>query len=98
MAGRPELDTVLARFLNTYLIYFNGIISNQSSNPLPVMFDILGACSNGNAVFGTDNGWGSMYVVPEVGIVEMYNTCVDQDSVGDTVIYTYKILNTNIPL
>ena len=85
----------LGIFVNPFQINFSGS-STPSPAPLPITFDIRNVCDTNITQHG-DAGNGRMYVMPEIGMIRMENTCRSVIS-NDVVIYTITISNTNIPL
>ena len=89
------ITTNLGVFVNPFQIIFSGS-ANPSSGSLPVTFDIRNVCDTGITEHGY-SGNGIMYVVPEIGMIEMENTCRKVIS-NESVIYNITIRSTNIAL
>ena len=88
----------LGVFQNPFQINFTGSTAVTIST-LPVFFDIRDICGKtGPLITHGTGGAGTMYVMPEIGMIRMDNTCVDSNPSGNTVHYTITISNTNIPL
>lgn len=93
-----SVTTNLGVFSNPFQIDFIGS-SVPAVFPLPVTFDIRDVCGNTGAVISHGfGGAGTMFVMPEIGMIKMNNTCVNSDLNGNTVHYTITISSTNIPL
>ena len=89
------ITTSLGKFLNPFQINFSGS-STPSPAPLPVTFDVRNICDTDITQHG-DAGIGTMFVMPEIGMIRMENRCRRVLS-SDIVIYTITIRSTNIPL
>ena len=83
-----SITTNLGVFINPFRISFNG--TTIPSNGFPII-DARNICGS-----STTTHAGTMYVMPEIGIIQMTNTC--NDALNDPVIYTITIRSTNIPL
>ena len=92
-----SVTTNLGVFSNPFQITFSGG-SIPTVFPLPITFDIRDVCGNTGPLIshGTGTGGaGTMYVMPEIGMVRMENTCVNSDINGNTVFYTFTIRSTS---
>jgi len=85
-----EITSKLGVFINPFQINFSGS-ATPSPAPFPVTFDIVSLCGTDHTTFD-----GTMYVMPEIGMVEMTNTCRDVGGSGDYVYYTYTIRSYNL--
>ncbi|WP_455198848.1 hypothetical protein [Kaarinaea lacus] len=83
-----EITTNLGIFVNPFQIQFSG--GATPTPTFPVVFDVRDVCGTQATTHS-----GTMYVLPEVGMVQMTSTCSDPNS---TVYYTITLSNTNIPL
>ena len=91
-----SVTTNLGQFLNPFQINFYGS-SSPSPAPLPVTFDIRNICDTDITQHGFA-GNGRMFVMPEIGMIRMENTCSKVTIGGEIVVYTITIGSTNIPL
>ena len=83
-----SIITSLGEFTDPFQISFNG--TTIPDNGFPVI-DVRNICGT-----NTTTHAGTMYVMPEIGIIRMTNTC--DDTGGERVRHTIKIRSTNIPL
>lgn len=90
-----EITTNLGVFVNPFRIDFYGS-ATPTPAPFPVVFDIRDVCGTGPTQHGFASN-GIMYIMPEVGMIYMSNTCYDAGT-GDVMQYTYTLSNTNISL
>ena len=92
-----EVTTNIGVFVNPFQINFYGS-ANPANPPFALPFDIRVLCGT----HFTEHGYagnGTMFVMPEVGMVKMNNTCSDSVAgTGDTVHYTITLSSTNISL
>ncbi len=88
-----EVTTNLGKFSNPFQRDFFGESTANGASTVSVVGDIRTACGT-----SMDNisYTGTMFVVPEVGIVQMTNLC--QNPTGGQVQYIITIDSTNIPL
>jgi len=88
-----EVTTNLGKFSDPFEINFSGGSTADGASTISILGDIRDACGT-----STDNilHSGTMFVVPEIGIVQMTNLC--QNPTGSQVQYIITINNTNIPL
>jgi len=88
-----EVTTNLGKFSDPFEINFSGESTADGASTISILGDIRDACGT-----STDNilHRGTMFVVPEIGIVQMTNLC--QNLAGSQVQYIITINNTNIPL
>ena len=83
--------TNLGNYANPFQINFSGSVSPTGDNQsLPLLFSIFDICSDG---FSTHMG--SMVVVPEIGIVQLSNTCIALDGFGDSIRYDLTLDTTS---
>jgi hypothetical protein len=79
-------EYTLGDFVNPFQISFNGTtISPDSGFPIIDVRNICGTI--------TTTHTGTMYVMPEIGIIQMTNTC--NNAGGDNVRHTIRIRSTN---
>lgn len=91
------VTTNLGVFLNPFQINFSGSATPSAAvSTFPVALDIRNVCDTNITQHG-DAGNGTMYILPEIGMIRMENTCKSVIS-NDFVIYTITIGSTNIPL
>lgn len=83
-----SIITSLGEFTNPFQISFNG--TTIPDNGFPVI-DVRNICGT-----NTTTHAGTMYVMPEIGIIQMTNTC--DDIGGSRVQHTIRIRSTNISL
>jgi len=88
-----EVTTNLGKFSDPFQINFSGESTANGASTVSVVGDIRTACGT-----SMDNisYTGTMFVVPEIGIVQMTNLC--QNPTDSQVQYIITIDNTNIPL
>lgn len=88
------ISTNLGKFSNPFELSFSGT-SAPGSNLLAraVLGDIRQACgsSDNNLIHA-----GNMFVMPEIGIIQMTNTCQVTSGTGSNITYIITIRNTNI--
>jgi hypothetical protein len=97
------VTTTLGVFDNPFQINFNGGITSSPPGPSSaVITDIRDICASGADGSLTEHGMnvgdGTMYVMPQVGMIQMQNTCFDTAGSTSTTHYTITISKTNIPL
>ncbi|NOX76221.1 MAG: hypothetical protein GXP17_06330 [Gammaproteobacteria bacterium] len=89
-----QIRTNLATYVNPFEISFNGeALPTGGSTVLPVLFDIRGACGanqQGKTTFS-----GRMFVMPEIGVLQMTTTCIY--GTGNVAEYFITYNNSNIP-
>ncbi|MCF6337979.1 MAG: hypothetical protein L3J84_08515 [Gammaproteobacteria bacterium] len=90
-----SITTGLGEFSNPFQIRFNGINIPKNSPAISIVGDIRDAC--GTSLDSTEHN-GIMFVMPEIGIVQMTNQCQNLTGQQGLVNYTITINNTNIPL
>lgn len=95
VGNSTEINTSMGRFTNPFQINFSGS-STPSPIPLPITFDIRNVCDTGITQHG-DVGDGTMFVMPEIGMIRMDNACKNVID-NETTFYTIEILSTNITL
>ena len=82
-----QVNTNLNNYANPFQVNFNGsIIPAAGITPLPLLFDIFDVCSNEQS---THNG--RMFIIPEVGVIQLTNTCTDLSGTGDIILYDITI-------
>lgn len=67
-----QIDTNVNSYADPIQVNFNGTLTSYIGS-LPLTFDIFDLCSSGYSEYN-----GDMYIVPEIGIVQMENTCMDE--------------------
>lgn len=90
VGNTASITTNLGIVTNPFQISFNGTTIPGSGFPILDVRNICGAATTTHA--------GTMFVIPEVGMIQMTNTCNDPTSPGGSVIYNISIRSTNIPL
>jgi len=91
-ARNQEVETLAATFTNAYKVQYNVTTNRETTTPL---LDILAVCGGS----GITTYAATLYIVPEIGIVRMENTCNDLSSAGTPpVTYIITLDNTSIPL
>jgi hypothetical protein len=75
------VTTTLGVFSNPFQISFNGTTIPEGGFPILDVRNICGAATTTHA--------GTMYVMPEIGVIQMTNTC--NDVAGDRIVYDIKI-------
>jgi hypothetical protein len=88
------IGTRYGTFTNVYEVTYNGLVSQTDQTPLP-FFDFLDICHI-TGLFNNTTHNGTLRIVPEVGVIQIINTC--QAVTGQAVQYVAIIRNTNIPL
>ncbi len=83
-----SITTGLGIFTNPFQISFNGTTIPTNGSPIVDVRNICGTIST------TTTHTGTMYVIPEIGIIQMTNTC--NDTGGDKITHTITITDTNI--
>lgn len=86
-----EITTNFGVFINPFRIQFSG--SATPTPTFPVVFDVRDVCGT---QFTTHSG--TMYVMPEIGMVEMSSTCADSNINGSTVYYTITLRQVSFDL
>ncbi len=90
-----QVTTNLGIFTNPFEIEFSGTtLPGGGLTTLPVLFDIRGACGDNQPGITTFNG--TMFVAPEIGVIQMFVNCIGGD--GSQVIYNITFNTTNISL
>ncbi|VAX03710.1 hypothetical protein MNBD_GAMMA20-2142 [hydrothermal vent metagenome] len=77
-----QINTNIGNYANPFRVSFTrgkAVPDTSVGSQLPLTFDIFDLCSDGNSTH-----FGHMYIVPEVGIIQMSNTCTDSDTSGIT--------------
>ncbi len=88
-----EVTTNLGKFSDPFEINFRGGSTADGASTVSVLGDIRNACgTSADTILHS----GTIFVVPEIGIVQMSNLC--QNLTGSQVQYIITINNTNIPL
>ncbi len=90
-----EITTNYGRFSNPFKISYSGTNVPQGASAVSVLGDIRHACGDSSNNISHS---GNMFVMPEVGIIQMTNTCRLNDGSGTTVFYTVTLSNTNISI
>ena len=79
-----QINTNIGNYADPIEINFNGDVIPYTT-PLPVKFDIFDLCSDGSSSHS-----GRMYIVPEIGAIQMKITCKDNIS-GNTILYDITV-------
>lgn len=89
--SNKTVTTNSATFTNAYKIRFDATV--DPSDPSAPLLDIFDVCGIGS--FTTHTAY--LYVVPEIGIIQMESSCTDLGGVGvEPVFYTFTYESTNI--
>lgn len=88
--GNADITTFEGRF-NALRVDYNGNFLGGDSPPVPILFNLKGACDLDSASFTQ-----SEFIFPEVGVVFIDNTCTP--SGGGGFYYTASLSNTNVPI
>jgi len=85
--GTP-INTNIDNYANPFRVNFAGDVFPDADvdGQLPVTLDIFDLCSN-----GISNHSGYMYIVPEIGVIQLRNTCADLSGTGDSIRYDITI-------
>ena len=90
-----EIATNEGTFKNPFELSFNGSVADSSSGlAISILGDIRDACGSGTAGEVIHHEPGTIYVMPEIGIIQMEYMCIA--SSGKTVTYTLTLDDTNI--
>ena len=93
------ITTNLGIFENPFQINFNGNITSTAPGPsYAAITDIRDICAT-NTSPSTQHGYGgygTMYVMPQVGMVQMKNACFETSGSTSTTYYIITISDTNI--
>lgn len=89
-----EITTNLGVFSNPFEVSFSGGTFPVGTIALEFLGDIRDACGTSSDRI-THNG--NMFVMPEIGIIQMTNQCSNLTS-GSIIFYTYTISNTSFTL
>ena len=82
-----QINTNLNNYANPFQVNFNGeIIPAAGISPLPLLFDIFDVCSDEQSSHN-----GRMFIIPEVGIIQLTNTCQDLSGTGDIILYDITV-------
>lgn len=83
-----QINTNIGNYANPFEVSFSGGIvpSPDVNNLLPVLFSIFDVCSDAQSTH-----IGRMFVVPEIGILQLSNRCTDVGATGDLVQYDLTI-------
>lgn len=90
-----SITTNLGNFADPFEVNFTGGTNPKSGVTLSVLGDIRHACGD-SINFLTHSG--NMFIVPEIGMIQMTNTCQESGGLGNRVLYSISIRNTNIPV
>ncbi len=77
-----SINTNIGNYANPFRVdYFNGKVfpDVDVGGQLPLTFDIFDLCSN-----GISTHYGHMYIIPEIGVIQMQNTCTDSSTADST--------------
>jgi len=91
----PEVvsGTGKGTFTNVYKATYAGSLTPVDQTPLP-FFDFLDICHVTGSATTSHNG--TLYIVPEVGVIKMINTC--QSGINPSETYIATLRNTTIAL
>jgi len=95
-----EVTTNLGIFKDPFeLNYGGGIVTSSSALAVDVIGDIRDICGSSSDTInhGDTAGIGKLYIMPEIGIIQMQNTCTVTGINTKTVYYSVTLDNTNIP-
>ncbi|MDX2464730.1 MAG: hypothetical protein QNK31_09510 [Porticoccus sp.] len=87
-----EIDTGLGVFTNPFEVSYSGGIIPVGAQALSFLGDIRDACGT-SADRITHSG--TMFVMPEIGIVQMTNQCTNLEPGGDIIFYNIEATNTS---
>jgi hypothetical protein len=90
-----SITTNLGIFTNPIELGFRGGNTPRGNFALSILGDIRGACGSSNEQIEHN---GNMFVVTEIGIIQITNLCTILAGNGDNVSYSMTIRNTNIAL
>ncbi len=88
-----EITTNLGIFSNPFRLSFSGGILPAGSLALSVLGDFRHACGDSSETLSHN---GNMFVMPELGIIQITNLCRVIEGTTDDVNYTITVRNTNI--
>ncbi len=94
VGNSTQRNTNIGNFANPFEINFSGSITplgKNATNPLPLYFSIFDICSNGVSQHN-----GTMFIVPDIGIIELSNNCIALDGNGSNIYYDISIDSTNL--
>ncbi|MCF6210621.1 MAG: hypothetical protein L3J88_10820 [Gammaproteobacteria bacterium] len=77
-----QVNTNIGNYANPFRVEFSegDVFPDASVNgQLPLTFDIFDLCSDGNSTHD-----GHMYIIPEIGVIQMSNTCTDKITTDKT--------------
>ena len=87
-----EVTTDLGIFSDPFELSFSGgIIPDTSAPAISFIGDIRDVCGTSTEII---NHTGNMFVVPEIGMIKMDNTC--SNASGENVIYTITLSDTSV--
>ncbi len=83
-----QVNTNIGNYANPFQVNFNGDVFADADvgGQLPLTFDIFDLCSNKISTHS-----GSMYIIPEIGVIQLRNTCRDDSGTGAGDIILYDI-------
>lgn len=86
-----QINTNLNNYANPFKVSFSGrVIPAAGISPLPLSFDIFDVCSEAQS-----SHIGNMYIVPEIGVIQLSNRCTDHNATGDVIQYDITIDTTS---
>ena len=89
-----EARTDLGIFSDPFQLNFSGgTVPNTGAPTISIIGDIRDACGTSTEYISHS---GNMFVVPEIGMIKMINTCTN-DSSGENVFYTITLSGTSFP-
>ena len=82
-----QVNTNIGNYANPFEITFEGRVvpDTDVGGQLPLTFDIFDLCTDKNSEHS-----GSMYIVPEIGVIQLRNTCLDTGT-GDIILYDITV-------
>ena len=82
-----QVNTNIGNYANPFQVNFDGkIIPAAGISLLPLLFDIFDVCSDERSSHN-----GRMFIIPEVGIIQLTNTCQDLSGTGDIILYDITV-------
>lgn len=82
-----QVNTNLNNYANPLQVNFSGSITPAPGiSPLPLLFDIFDICSDEQS---THNG--RMFIIPEIGVIQLTNTCTNIGAPGDIIRYDVTV-------
>ena len=88
--GNADITTFEGRF-NALRVDYNGSFLGGDAPPVPILFNLKGACDKDSASFTQ-----SEYIFPEVGVIFFDSSCTPPG--GGGFFYTASLSNTNVAI